>query len=95
MTNNEIIIKNDEIYSLIQGLKEYRNRLKKSGFNEGANILRKHDTKIEFLLLDRILKNGGLTGMFKRLDYLNEKLTLIELVKAEEEKNGTNNTMVG
>ena len=74
--HNEIMISKDALFKLIQEIKEIRKMIVSF---DGNDLLKKHDLLIQGVLLDKILKNGGIDSLLEQVPHLKRKY----LMKAE------------
>jgi len=79
-----ITIEKNALFCLIRDMKEFRQEARDSSMS----ILKRHDLKVEYNLLDNILKEEGLNGIFEKINNMKEKLQLDKEIKDYEDEGG-------
>jgi len=81
--DDDIIIKADKLYKLIQETKELRQSMPK---DDKKYLLKRHKLKIEGLLLDKILINKGIDTIVKAVKHETRAMDTVNLISDEEDK---------
>jgi len=81
---SDIKISKDELFKIVQELKEIRQFMKEA--NTKSTLIKKHNLKVQYGLLDKILTNDGINFLFDYVKQFKQQKDLIEAIK-EEDKN--------
>lgn len=76
-----IKIDKNKLYKLIQEMKEYRELLSNV---DKIELMKRYKTKVEYLLLDKILKEKGIDVIAKRIQHEKRNLEMVEEITKSE-----------
>ena len=73
-----------KLFKLIQEMKEYRKALPKMSTND---MMKRHKTRVEYILLDRILTDEGIDKLISKFKHEKRNLEMVKKIVEEESEN--------
>lgn len=82
--DSDIVISKSKLFKLVREMKEYRKLFASSCKNTKADLIFKHNLKVQTDLLDGILSDGGIDKFMNKITSKKEHLLLVEGIEKNE-----------